>query len=79
MTEGHGTLYNFVPIISMQVIICSLKIVVVYILFKNYQNKTDLDKERAVRWNTGLQATEQKLEGLEQQERQLQMKTSTRA
>lgn len=79
MTEGHGTLYNFVPIISMQVIICSLKIVVVYILFKNYQNKTDLDKERAIRWNTGLQATEQKLEGLEQQERQLQMKTSTRA
>ena len=79
MTEGHGTLYNFVPIISMQVIICSLKIVVVYILFKNYQNKTDLDKERAVRWNTGLQATEQKLEGLEQQERQLQMKTATRA
>ena len=54
MTEGHGTLYNFVPIISMQVIICSLKIVVVYILFKNYQNKTDLDKERTERWNARL-------------------------
>lgn len=41
MTGGTWTLYNFIPIISMQIIKCSLMIIVVYIHFKKGQSKTE--------------------------------------
>lgn len=50
-TEGTWTLYNFVLIIRMQ-----MMIVVVHILFKKDQNKADLEKEMIERWNAKSEA-----------------------
>lgn len=45
MVAGTRTFCNFISIISIEIIIFSVIIAILYILFKEDQNKADLDKE----------------------------------
>lgn len=47
MAEDTWTLCNFFSTVSIEIIIFSVMVVILYILSKEDQNKTDLDKERA--------------------------------
>lgn len=61
MTEGTWTCMIFFLFISMQIIACSVMIVMLNILYKRDQNKANQEKVKTERWNARLENIEQRI------------------